>query len=89
MASANPTATSHGVLSGYWAEVLWEMMQHLDYEKRPTYQGFKTKVGGQTFWRLEVILYASLAASWMPSAKVLRLIGASKMWNLLFCARSA
>ena len=36
------------------------MMQHLDYEKRPTYQGFKTEVGEQSLWRVEVILYANL-----------------------------
>ena len=61
MASAKPDAVSHGVAVGHWAEILWEMMQHLDYQKRPTYQGFKTEVGGQTFWRVEVILYADLA----------------------------
>ena len=55
-----PTATSHGVAVGYWAEILWEMMQHLEYQKRPDFQGYRYEVGGRPLWRVEVLLYADL-----------------------------
>ena len=56
-----PDTTSHGVAVGYWAEILWEMMQHLEYKKRPTFQGYKYKVGERHLWRVEVLLYSDLS----------------------------
>ena len=55
-----PTRTSHGIFAGHWAALLWKMMQHLDYNERPTYQGYRYEVGSQTLWRVEVVLYANL-----------------------------
>ena len=55
-----PNAISHRVFTGHWAKVLWKMMQHLDFNERPTYQGYKYKVGSQDHWRVEVILYSNL-----------------------------
>ena len=56
----NPTRTSHGVFAGQWASLLWRMMQHLGYETRPTYQGYRYELGSQAQWRVEVLLYSNL-----------------------------
>lgn len=56
-----PDAISHGVIAGYWAELLWEVMQHLDYKKRPTFQGYRYKVGERHLWRVEVLIYSDLS----------------------------
>lgn len=56
-----PTRISHGVYAGEWADILWKMMQHLSFTKRPAYQGYKYIVGQQERWRVEVILYSNLA----------------------------
>ena len=59
--SERPDRTSHRAFVGYWAEILWEMMQNLGYQKRPTFQGFKHQVGEQQLWRVEVLIYSNLA----------------------------